>query len=233
MMESAAGAFPRGPRALHGELEALQEQLVEMAGRVEEIVHISTTALLKRDPSALARIRIADDEVDALELEIDERVTGVLALHNPVAKDLRQIMTTLKVTNDLERVGDHGLNIAKSARRLSKLGTFPELPEVEEMIERTRGMLSDALAAFVSRNSGTARMVVQQDDRVDNLRSSLFRILATHMLEDPRRIGPALEYLLVSQNLERIADLCTNVAEEVVYLVEGKTIRHGGAPDSD
>jgi len=214
-------------RQLQDDLDELQELLVDMAGRVEEIIRISTTAVLERDPSAAEVIKRADDDVDDLEVEIDERVMEVLALQSPMAKDLRQIMSTLKVANDLERVGDHGVNIAKAARRLASMDTLPELPEVEEMIEHARGMLSDALAAFVSRNPGTARMVCERDDKVDNLRSSLFRILVTHMLEDPRRISPALELLLISQNLERVADLCTNVAEDVVFLVEGRSIKHG------
>lgn len=213
-------------RQLQDDLDQLQHTLVEMAGRVEEIVQISTSAVLDRDPEAADVIERADDVVDDLEITLDERVTEVLALQSPMARDLRQIMTTLKVANDLERIGDHGVNISRAARRLSSMDALPEVPEVEEMIEHTRGMLADALASFVSRNPGTARMVCARDDKVDNLRSSLFRILVTHMLEDPRRISPALELLLISQNLERVADLCTNVAEEVVYLVEGRSIRH-------
>ncbi len=213
-------------RQLQDDLDQLQHTLVEMAGRVEEIVQISTSAVLDRDPEAADVIERADDVVDDLEITLDERVTEVLALQSPMARDLRQIMTTLKVANDLERIGDHGVNISRAARRLSSMDALPEVPEVEEMVEHTRGMLADALASFVSRNPGTARMVCARDDKVDNLRSSLFRILVTHMLEDPRRISPALELLLISQNLERVADLCTNVAEEVVYLVEGRSIRH-------
>lgn len=211
-------------RQLQDDLDQLQQMLVDMAGRVEEIIQAATTAVLTRDPNVAASIARADDVVDDLEIALDERATEVLALQSPRAKDLRQIMTTLKVANDLERIGDHGLNISRAARRLAAMDALPELPEIEEMIEHTRGMLADALAAFVSRSPGTARMVIERDDRVDNLRSSIFRILVTHMLEDPRRISPALELLLVSQNLERVADLCTNVAEDVVFLIEGRSV---------
>ncbi len=199
---------------------------MEMAGLVEEIVADATTAAMTRDGGAADSITARDDRVDELEIEIDERALELLALQQPMAKDLRLIMSTLKVSNDLERVGDHGVNIAKAARRLSGMSALPEVPEIEEMVEIARGMLSDALASYVSRNAGTARMVCTRDDRVDNLRRSLFRILVTHMLEDPRRISPALELLLVSQNIERIADLSTNIAEDVVFLVEGRTIKH-------
>jgi phosphate transport system protein len=151
----------------------------------------------------------------------------LLALHQPMAGDLRRIISTNKAANDLERVGDHAVNMAKAARRLADTHPLPELRELREMVEITREMLADSLAAYVSRNAGMAREVCATDDKVDNLRRSLFRILFTHMLEDPKRIGGALELLLVSQNLERVADLCTNIAEDVVFLVEGRTIKHG------
>lgn len=225
---------PLGRRALHDELDRLQDRMVEMAGRVEEIIHAATHALLQRDPSAARAVKKLDKVVDALEVEVDERVLGILALQQPMAGDLRQVVSTLKVANDLERLGDHGVNIARAAKRISKLPTsLPEIPEVEEMVELAQGMLADALASFVSRNSGTARMVVVRDDRVDDLRRSLFRILVTHMLEDPRTISLSLELLLVSQNLERIADLSTNVAEDVVFLVEGVTIKHNAEAADD
>jgi phosphate transport system protein len=109
---------------------------------------------------------------------------------------------------------------------MSKMSPMPEVPEIAEMADITGEMLADSLASYVSRNPGTARMVCVRDDKVDNLRRSLYRILMTHMLEEPRRISPALELLLVSQNIERIADLSTNIAEDVVFLVEGRTIKH-------
>ena len=217
----------RSRRHFHDELDALQERLMEMAGIVERIVAVAAKAVLERDPTVAVQVMAQDDRVDEIEIEIDEMVMELLALHQPMATDLRQVVTTNKVSNDLERVGDHAVNIAKAARRLSDTQPLPELRELEEMIQITREMLSDALAAYVSRNAGTARMVCVTDDRVDDLRRSLFRILVTHMLEDPKRISGALELLLVSQNLERVADLATNISEDVVFLVEGRTIKHG------
>ena len=214
-------------RHFHDELDTLQKRLVEMAGLVESLVERATSAVLTKNPAAAADIIAEDSRVDELEVEVDERVVELLALHQPMASDLRQIITSNKVANDLERVGDHAVNIAKAARRLADTHPLPELRELSEMTEITREMLSDALAAYVTRNAGTARMVCITDDKVDNLRRSLFRILVTHMLEDPKRIGGALELLLVSQNLERIADLSTNISEDVVFLVEGRTIKHG------
>jgi phosphate transport system protein len=217
---------PRRRRHFQDELDALQNKLLEMAGLVEELVRVAVLSLERRSPKDSEWIKAEDDRVDDLEIEIDERAMELLALQQPMAKDLRQVVATLKVANDLERVGDHAVNIAKAVRRLSEAPAFPALPEIPEMAGMARGMLGDALAAFVSRNPGTARMVVRRDDKVDNLRRSLFRILLTHMMEEPRRITPALELLLISQNLERIADLSTNIAEDVVFMVEGQLIKH-------
>lgn len=214
-------------RHFHDELDTLQKRLLEMAGIVERVVARAAQAVLERDPSVAEAIMREDDRVDELEVEIDARVLELLALHQPMASDLRRIIAANKTANDLERMGDHAVNMAKAARRLSETHPLPELRELREMMAITQEMLADALASYVSRNAGTARMVCITDDKVDDLRRSLFRILVTHMLEDPKRIGGALELLLVSQNLERIADLSTNVAEDVVFLVEGRTIKHG------
>jgi len=208
------------------ELDSLQERALEMAGIVEMLVGRAARAVLDRDATVEDRIREDDRRVDALEMAIDEQVVEMLALYQPMAGDLRLILTVLKLANDLERVGDHASNMARAARRLADAPPLPEIRELAEMAEVTQEMLSDALASFVGRNSGTARMVCQTDDRVDDLRSSMYRILLTHMLEDPRRITGALELLLVSQNLERIADLATNISEDVVFLVEGRSIKH-------
>lgn len=214
-------------RHFHDELDTLQERLMEMAGIVERLIAAATDAVARRDGSVAALAMAEDDRVDELEIEIDERVMELLALHQPMASDLRRIIASNKAANDLERIGDHAVNIAKAARRLVDTHPLPELRELSEMVAITREMFSDALAAYVTHNPGTARMVCATDDKVDNLRRSLFRILVTHMLEDPKRIGAALELLLISQNLERIADLSTNIAEDVVFLVEGRTIKHG------
>lgn len=214
-------------RHFHAQLDALQERLMEMAGIVERILAEAAVAVLQRDNTVARDIIRQDDRIDEIEIEIDEMVLELLALHQPMATDLRQVVATNKVSNDLERMGDHAVNIAKAARRLADTPPLPEIRELEEMAEITREMVSDSLAAYVSRNAGTARMVCVTDDRVDDLRRSLFRILVTHMLEDPKRISGALELLLVSQNLERVADLATNISEDVVFLVEGRTIKHG------
>jgi len=223
----------QGRRSFHDELESLQGTLLEMAGLVERLVAEASAAVLARDASAAEHIRADDHRVDELEVEIDERVVELLALQQPMAGLLRQLIFTNKVSNDLERVADHAVNLAKAARRMADTHPLPEIRELSEMVEITREMLSDALAAYVARDARKARLVCATDDKVDDLRRSMFRIVVTHMLEDPKRIGAALELLLVSQNLERIADLATNIAEDVVFLVEGRTIKHGHDVDED
>ena len=133
----------------------------------------------------------------------------------------------MKISNDLERVGDHSVNIARAVLRLAEMPPFGRTPEVAEMASLAIAMLSDALDAFVRSDAESAGGIGARDDRVDHLYNSMFRILLTHMMEDPRRIGPAMSVLLISKNLERIADLATNVAEDVVFMVEGKVIKHG------
>ena len=223
----------RSRRHFHEELDILQERLLEMASLVEHALADATDAVLKADSTVGEALRENDQRIDELEIEIDERVVELLALQQPMASDLRQIITTNKVSNDLERMGDHAVNIAGAMTRLQGAPPVPKVRELEDMIEITRGMVSDAMAAYVSRNAGTARMVCITDDRVDDLKRSVFRILVTHMLEDPKRISAALELLLISQNLERTADLATNISEDVVFLVEGRTIKHGAEIDED
>jgi phosphate transport system protein len=216
----------RGRRQFRDELDVLQRRLIEMAGIVEELVRQSVTAFLGRDASVSFWAKREDDRIDELETEIDDLALDVLALFQPMAKDLRHVVAVLKVSNDLERVGDHGVNIAKAAKRLSEMPGMPEVPELGEMAEIARSMLSDALAAYIARDSEAARVVCMRDEKVDTLRRSLYRILLTHMMEEPKRISPSLEILLVAQNLERVADLSTNIAEDVVFLVEGRSIKH-------
>lgn len=213
-------------RHFHDELDQLQDRLMTMAGLVESLIEKATTAVVEADGSLAAKLRTEDDRIDELEIEIDERVVELLALHQPMAVDLRQIVATSKVANDLERMGDHAVNVGRAARRICARPPLPNVREIPEMVAIVREMVSDALAAYVSRNVVTARMVCITDDRVDDLRASLHRILVSYMLENPKNISSALDLLFVAQNLERIADLSTNISEDVVFLVEGRSIKH-------
>jgi phosphate transport system protein len=223
---------PQTGRHFHDDLAQLKSRLLEMSSLAEDMLRLTIEALLERDLSKAEAVILADREVDAIEVEIDDASIQLLALQQPLARDLRLITMAMKISNDLERVGDHAVNIAQAVRHLAEHPPFAQFPEIEEMARIAREMLSDALDAFVRGDPAAAIEVCRRDDRVDSLHESLFRILLTHMMEDPRRIGPALSLVLVSRNLERIADLATNIAEDVVFLVEGRSIKHGKRGDA-
>lgn len=213
-------------RHFHDELARMKDRLLDMSGLAEEALDRAVKSLLDRDAADAQQVVKDDRKIDGLEMETEEAVTNLLALHQPVARDLRLILSALKIANDLERVGDHAVNIAQSAERLMAHRMIAPEPELVEMARLARGMLADALSAFVRGDAPLGRQVCARDDQVDALHDSLFRILITHMAEDPHTIGAAMELFLVSRNLERVADLATNIAEDVVFLVEGKTIKH-------
>jgi len=213
-------------RHFQEELDQLKSRLVAMAGQVEEAVRLAVEALLERDRAKAQRVIEMDEEINERELELDEAAIQLLALQQPMARDLRLITTALSITTDLERIGDHAVNIAEAVEYMLGTAPLPPLPEMEEMVRVANRMLGDALDAFVRGDAVLARDVLRRDDRVDELHQNVFRILLTHMMEAPRRISTGMDLYIVSGNLERIADLATNIAEEVVYLVEGRTIKH-------
>ena len=213
-------------RHFHDDLSALKVKLLTMSGEAQQALGTALEALLERDATKAAAVIAGDRAVDALELEIEEDVIRLLATQQPMAKDLRLLTSAMKIANDLERVGDHAVNIAQSAERLIQERLTPPEPELIEMARQARRMLSDALDAFVRGDANVGREICRRDDSVDAIHRSLFRIVLTHMMEDPHTIGAGMELILVSRNLERVADLATNIAEDVVFLVEGKTIKH-------
>ena len=218
---------PASHKTFHEKLDLLKQRLLDMSQLAEELLATSVQAFLRRDAVKAESVVPADAEVDLLEVEIEQLAISLLALQQPMARDLRFIVSAIRIAGDLERVGDHAVNIAQSALRMVDLrsGVAPP-PEIAEMAHRSRKMLSDALDAVVRLDGQLGRDVCRRDDQVDELHESVFRILLTHMMEDPSTISAVLELLLVSRNLERVADLATNVAEDAVYLAEGKTIKH-------
>jgi phosphate transport system protein len=213
-------------RHFHDELSDLKSTLLAMSAEAQTSLAAAVEALLQRDNNKAAQVISADHKIDAMEVEIEDLVVKLLATQQPMAKDLRLLMAALKIANDLERVGDHAVNIAQSAERLQASPPIVPEPEIIEMARMARRMLSDALDAFVRADAQAGRAVCKRDDQVDNLHDSVFRILLTHMMETPHIISAAMELFLVSRNLERVADLATNIAEDVVFLVEGKSIKH-------
>ena len=216
-------------RHFHDQLGALNRRLLAMSEKAEALIELSVDALLSKDHGKAEAVISGDRELDAMELQIEAAALELLALQQPMARDLRFIVGAIKVTSDLERIGDHAVNIAQTAQRLVALNsTITPDPEIEDMARRARSMLGDAIDAFLRADGALGRNVCARDDQVDALHESVFRILLTHMMADPRTINPSLEYLLVSRNLERVADLATNIGEDAVFLAEGKNIKHGG-----
>lgn len=215
-------------RHFHDQLASLKKRLLEMSERAEALIDLSVEAFAEQDLEKAEAVIAADRDLDQMEIEIEEQAIELLALQQPMARDLRFIISAIKITSDLERVGDHAVNIAQAATRMSRqAGASKATPELEDMARRAREMLSDALDAFLRGDGALGREVCTRDDQVDALHDSVFRIQLTHMMADPRTINMSLDYLTVSRNLERVADLATNIGEDAVFVAEGKTIKHG------
>jgi phosphate transport system protein len=214
-------------RHFEEQLEELKERLLYMGSLVEKAVHLSVEALAQRS-EVLATQVIAEIEhqINELHLELDDRALRLLALQQPMAVDLRMITSIIKINSDLERMGDQAVNIAQ--RALSFFSSPPLRPQadVPRMAELTEKMVKDALDSFVRRDNALARDVVLRDDEIDQYRDTVFRELIAQMIKSPKCIQQALDLILVSRNLERIADHATNIAEDVIYMVLGRDIRH-------
>ncbi len=216
-----------GFRHFHDELAHLKQRLLDMSDLAKSLLDLAVESLLLRDHAKADTVIAGDRELDSLEIEVEDLAIALLALQQPMARDLRFIISSIKVSSDLERVGDHAVNIAQSAlRMLANHTVITPDPEIGEMARRARRMLGDSITAFVRADGALGREVCRADDDVDALHNSVFRILVTHMMADGKTITPSLELLLVSRNLERVADLATNIGEDAVFLAEGKQIEH-------
>ncbi|HWT77767.1 MAG TPA: phosphate signaling complex protein PhoU [Candidatus Acidoferrum sp.] len=219
------------PRHFHEELEQVKEKTLKLGSLVETMVENAVSSLVDRD-SRLADQTIESDRiVDSLEVEINEDCIRLLALQQPAAKDLRFITTAMKITTDLERTADQAVNICERAIELNEGPQLKPYIDIPIMSQLAQKMMREALDAFVQRDPELARRVIPEDNKVDALKDQIFRELLTFMMEDPRTIPRAICLILVSRHLERIADHATNVAEMVVFLVEGKNIRHAASPN--
>ena len=208
-------------------LAGLKQRLLTMSHEVENLVETSVGMVMGSGDATIDEVYAADDAIDAEEVGIEEECIELLALHQPMAGDLRLLVTVLKVNSDLERIGDHAVNIGEAAMRLRDSSDRPARPpELEEMSRIARSMLRRALDALVHQSAEEAEAVMKEDDRVDGLHESVFRIMLTHMLEGS--LSACLQVILISRNIERIADLATNISEDVIFMVRGTTVRHGG-----
>jgi len=213
-------------RHFQEELDQLKMRLLEMGGAAEEHVRLAIKGLVDRDSDLIEQVLLSDEGINALHIEIDSRCFTLLALHQPMAADLRTIVAAVKINTDLERVGDLAVNIAEAARRYAIHPPVKKLIDIPRMAGIAQEMLRDALDAFVRRDVALAQDVLNEDDRLDALKTQIFRELLTYMLQDPSTIEPALDLILVSRHLERIGDHATNIAEDVIFIVSAKDVRH-------
>jgi phosphate transport system protein len=211
---------------LHREMDRLRQHLLTMGGMVEEAVQKSIASLLQRRPEIAREVVDGDARIDRMEVEVEEECLKILALHQPVADDLRFTAAIMKINNDLERMGDLAVNIAERALFLAEHAPIPVPDELRAMTDATVRMVRESLDAFVNSDSQTARRILQEDEQVDQYNRDIIAMLRRTMEHDPGVIDRALHLFSVSKYLERIADHATNVGEDVVYMVEGDIIRH-------
>jgi phosphate transport system protein len=213
-------------RHFQEELQQLKTRLLEMGGLAEEQVRLAVQGLVDRDRDLIEQALTSDEPLNALHIEIDNRCFTLLALHQPMASDLRSIVSAVKINTDLERVGDLAINIAEAARRYAQHAPVKKLIDIPRMATIAQSMLRDALDAFVRQDTQLAQRVLDEDDTLDSLKTQIFRELLTYMLQDPTTIEPALDLILISRHLERIGDHATNIAEDVIFIVSARDVRH-------
>lgn len=208
------------------ELRQLKEKILRMGAFVENAIKDSVKSLVERDDKLAASVFEKDHQINAYDVAIDEQCIRLIALRQPKAGDLRFITTAMKITADLERIGDQSVNIAERAIELNKEPILKPYIDIPHMCRLAQSMTRDALDAFVKRDKRLAMDVIMRDDEVDDLKFSIFKELISYMAKDPKAVSRAMRIIFVAQYLERIADHTTNIAEMVIYLVDGKIIRH-------
>jgi phosphate transport system protein len=213
-------------RHFERDLQELKERLLAMGGLAERAVHQAVHALLESEHSLAQRVLEEENAINELQMEIDERVTQLLALYQLMAADLRFVLAVSRINADLERIGDQAVNIAQSAQRIlrhPRVKPYVDLPRMSELAE---AMVRDSLDALVRKDVELAQSVLSRDNQVDQLRDQIFRALLTFMMGDSSVVFPAFELILVAKNLERVGDHATNIAEDVIYVVAGRDVRH-------
>ena len=208
------------------ELQQLKTRLLEMGGLAEDRVRTIVQALVEGNSGLVDRVLGGDGPINHLHIEIDSRCFKLLALHQPMAVDLRAIVSAVKINTDLERVGDMAINIAEAVKRYMRHPPVKELIDIPRMADIAQRMLRNALDAYVRRDTSLAHGVLNEDDALDALKTQVFRELLTFMISDPATIEPSLDLILISRHLERIGDHATNIAEDVIFMVSAKDVRH-------
>ena len=213
-------------RHFDDELKKLKEKLFRMGLQVETAISKSSEALFQRDSKKALEVLRGDQEIYLCEIELEELVHELIALYQPTAVDLRFITVVLKITNDLERMGDQAVNIAEKAIQINQEPPIKSYVDLPKMAETSQGMLREALDAFMERDPDKAKKILEKDDVIDGINDRLYQELQKVMKEKPETVGQGVALIMVSHNLERVADLATNIAEEVIYLTRGIDVRH-------
>jgi len=208
------------------ELNELKSELLRMAGLAERAISNAVEALVKRDTPLAKKTIQGDAQINEMEINIDERCLNLLALHQPMAADLRFITSAMRINTELERIGDQAVNIAERVIFLNQEAQLKPYIDIPRMAEITQSMVKDVLDAFVNGDAKLARSVCERDDQVDALNDQVFRELLTYMMSDPKTITRAVHLIIVSRCLERIADHATNIAEGVIFMVQALVIKH-------
>jgi len=208
------------------ELDYLRSRLLEMSALVEDSVYRSVLCLTEKDHQQAQKVIHNEAEINRMEIEIDDLATQLLALQQPMATDLRLLTSAIKINNDLERMGDLAVNIVERALSLINEPLISSLIDIPAMASRVQAMIHKSLDAFVKRDADLARTVLVSDDAVDELRDAIYEEVITHMEHDPRTVRQGVNLMFVARNLERLADHATNIAEDVLFLVQGVDVRH-------
>ncbi|HET6350051.1 MAG TPA: phosphate signaling complex protein PhoU [Candidatus Krumholzibacteria bacterium] len=211
---------------LQNDLDELSKELLTMGAMVEEATNRAINALVRRDRGLAREVIAVDDAINDYENRIEDHALKILALHQPVAADLRFIITVLKVNNDLERIGDHAVAIAERAIVLAQLEPVPRPEDFDELVKVVQRMLKDSLTALIERDAAMARSVCTMDDEVDRVHRLMYAAMQEVMRDDINFIEPAINTISATRHLERIGDLATNIAEDIVFMVEGEIVRH-------
>ncbi|MBI4353215.1 MAG: phosphate signaling complex protein PhoU [Candidatus Omnitrophica bacterium] len=208
------------------ELKSLKERLLQMADTAQEMIGLAVKSLAERKEELTKEVFVLEDRVNHIEIEIEEEVLRLLALRQPAAGDLRLLTAVLKINNDLERIADQAVNIAEIAADLLKQPPLKPLIDIPQMARLAQRMVKNSLDAFVNHNPLLAKQVCVDDDEVDKINDQIFRELLTYMMQDPKSINRAVDLILVSRNIERVADHATNISEDVIFIEQGKNIKH-------
>jgi phosphate transport system protein len=208
------------------QLEDLRRNLILLGGEVERQIQRAIEALIEPDEKKAGEVIAADEEIDRMEMMVEDQAVNLLALQQPVAVDLRFLVASLKINNDLERIGDHAVNIAEGAQRLAGQRPFKPFIDIPYMAEVAMSMLKQSLDAFVNRDAELAKRVIKKDDILDEKNVSIIRELLTYMAEHPSLITYCLELISISKNLERVGDLATNICEDTIFIAEARWVKH-------